>query len=119
MAGEEGEVSNAVPVAELNSNGEHVAYDVHTHPKGTTEKYGSAVPSTTDKVNAINSSGQPSVVLGYEWHSVQQPANTIGGAPSYNAVRYVGYYNRSGAIGTPVRFDTFKYAVNKINRSKK
>ena len=119
VAGEEGEVSNAVPVAELNSNGEHVAYDVHTHPKGTIEKYGAAVPSTTDKVNAINSSGQPSVVLGYEWHSVPQPANTIGGAPSYNAVRYVGYYNRSGAIGTPVRFDTFKYAVNKINRSKK
>ena len=42
-----------------------------------------------------------------------------GGCDILHCCKIVGYYNRSGAIGTPVRFDTFKYAVNKINRSKK
>ena len=64
--------------------------------KGTPERYGDAEPSTTDKENVITTSGQPSIVLGYDWKVIPPPYNTIGAAPTYEAVRMIVYYNQNG-----------------------
>jgi len=116
VEGTETEISNWEDAkSELREKGEYADYDVHTHPEGTPDKYGKAEPSDTDKNNVIKSGNHPSVVLGYEPSTVPPGPNTIGGEPSVKFVRHIGYFNENGLIAPPVKFDTFKRTVNKIN----
>ena len=116
VEGDEGTISMSKTHEELREKQEYVAYDVHTHPKGTPESFGKAEPSPIDTENVIKSSGMPSVVLGYDWKTIPPPANTIGMPPTNKSVRMIGYYNQNGIIYKPIPFDTFKRAVNKINK---
>lgn len=64
--------------------------------------------NNTDKQNIIKSSGQPSVVLGYKQYQIGGPI-----------IKSIGYYNSNGLVGnTPIPFNKFINAVNKINRMK-
>ena len=109
IEGTENEISNwDIPIGELREKGEYAAYDVHTHPQGNPDKFGKAEPSTKDKNTVIKSSGQPSVVLGYDY----VPSSTT----SLECIRMIGYYNQSGPICRPVSYDSFKRAINKINQ---
>lgn len=101
---------------EVRAKNEYVAYDVHSHPKGTHDSFGAAEPSPIDKKNIIKSSEQPSVVLGYYWEIIPPSANTIGLSSEYKPIRKIGYYNENGLIAAPITFDTYKRAVNKINK---
>ena len=112
ISGTETEISDwSKPIEELKAKGEYAAYEVHSHPLGdvrTTGYYGVAEPSNTDKQNIIKSSGQPSVVLGYKQYQIGGPI-----------VKSIGYYNSNGLVGnTPIPFNKFINAVNKINRMK-
>ena len=112
ISGTETEISDwSKPIEELKAKGEYAAYEVHSHPLGdvrTTGNYGVAEPSNTDKQNIIKSSGQPSVVLGYKQYQIGGPI-----------VKSIGYYNSNGLVGnTPIPFNKFINAVNKINRMK-
>ena len=99
---------------EIREAGDRVVLEVHTHPKGTPEEYGKAEPSSTDKTSALKTAGN--VVLGYTWEK-EFETNVIGGTPSYNAVRQIGYYNSNGIIGEPVDFSKYKMTIKKINKT--
>lgn len=104
------------PMAELRAKGEYAAYDVHTHPMGDSYNYGKAVPSPTDEQNVIKSSGQPSVVLGYNEKPPVFTPNVIGGSTSPQFERGIGFYNSNGLISKPMSFSQFQRAVKRINR---
>ncbi len=115
--GTENDLSNwDVPMAELRAKGEYAAYDVHTHPMGDSANYGLALPSPTDIQNVIKSSGQPSVVLGYNEKPPVFKSNMIGGATHPQLERSIGFYNSGGIISKPLPFNQFQKAVKRINR---
>ena len=115
VEGNEGEIDMTGPQNEIIAVGDYTALDVHTHPMGNPFEYGEAKPSTLDRTNALVTANN--VVLGYEWIPSSRP-NTIGGAPSFEPVRRIGYYDKIGLIGKSLRFDTYKRAVNKINKKR-
>ena len=103
------------PMAELRARGEYAAYDVHTHPMS--DSYiGIPVPSETDKNNIIKSSGQPSVVLGYNERPSVFNSNMIGGSTTPQVERYIGFYKSGGLISKPMSFSQFKRSVSRINK---
>ena len=104
------------PMAELRAIGEYAAYDVHTHPMGDSGIYGMAQPSPTDIQNVIRSSGQPSVVLGYNEKPPVFNSNMIGGFMHPQLERGIGFYNSKGIVSKPMRFSQFQRAVKRINR---
>lgn len=103
------------PENELKERGEYATLEVHTHPKGSLESFGDAEPSKEDKTGAFTTA--LNVVLGYKAISEGFAPNTIGQKETYSLVRHICYFNKDGVIGQAVRFETYKSAVNKINKS--
>lgn len=103
---------------DLNAQGDAQAYDVHTHPKGTEEKYGAAYPSSTDMAPENNELNiQNNVVLGYGPKITPPPSNTIGGTATVTLERQIGVYNTGGRVhDTDIKFSDFSRAVRKINK---
>ena len=105
-------------ISELKQAGDLIAYDVHAHTIGNEDFYGKAEPSPTDIQNVVTSSGQPSIVLGYEQISPFPNPNMIGGQMPYQFERRIGFYNSNGLIDKPIPFSQFKTAVKKINKTR-
>ncbi len=105
-------------ISELKQAGDLIAYDVHAHTLGNEDFYGKAEPSPTDIQNVVTSSGQPSIVLGYEQISPFPNPNMIGGQMPYQFERRIGFYNSNGLIDKPIPFSQFKTAVKKINKTR-
>ena len=116
VEGTEGDIDMTGPQNEIRTAGDYTALEVHTHPMGNPSDYGKAAPSDLDQKNALTTASN--IVLGYEWHPAPQRTNTIGGPPSFEFVRKIGYYNQKGPMGEPIHFDTYKRAVYKINKTR-
>lgn len=114
--GNEGEIDMTGPQNDIIAAGDYVAIEVHTHPMGDPYNYGEAKPSPLDKDNVLKTA--TNIVLGYEWILAPQNPNIIGGTPSYESVRKIGYFNENGLIGESIRFDTYQRAINKINKKR-
>ena len=89
--------------------GEYVAYDIHTHPKPESvpnQLLYNDVPSDKDKAAYVGSF--PNIVLGY-----YQVEGTV------EPVKSVAFYVKTGIVHKSVDYNSFKKAVNRINKSKR
>ena len=70
-----------------------------------------AQPSPTDIQNVIRSSGQPSVVLGYNEKPPVFNSNMIGGFMHPQLIRGLGFYNCKGSVSKRMSFTQFYIAL--------
>lgn len=118
---------------ELEDLGKISSYDVHTHPNvfdanGNIIEVGLPNPSGTvgaggSGTKDIGSYGKdgpndsPSIVLGY--NAVKNTtSNQLGGntQTTTTITKKIGFYNSKGSVGTPMNYNDFKKAVQKINK---
>ena len=103
----------------LKDVGEHVVYDVHTHPLGDTStgQYGKAEPSETDLQNIVGN--QPNIVLGQIEENARPnfegASSTIIGSTKFIYPKAISIYGR-GHFSKPVKYELFKRAVYRINK---
>jgi RHS repeat-associated protein len=122
VEGTEGDVKHGLisdAKKDLVAGGDLFLYDVHTHPNtkdeyGNYKDIGTPLPSDADMQGTLGNT--INVVLGYEQKVIPPPSTTIGGTPTVEMVKKVGFYNSAGSIIT-VKFDDFKDAVKKINKN--
>lgn len=89
-----------------------VLYDVHTHPEdagGSTN-----IPSAMDIANVVGHI--PNVIIGQELTRYSQ-TNQLGKTVISNVFTpQIVFYNRTGAIGSPIDLKQFLKVANKLNR---
>ena len=82
-------------------------------PEGFRQK----APSDEDIKNCVGN--MPGIILGF-WDVPEYNPNSIGVVKKFQRYRTIRFFNSSGAISKMnYRFDNYKAAIKKINKSRK